>query len=204
MKKTFFAGALALALAACNSSDSDGGVRNLVDEDVRESGIVNTWKSECQNVLLDLFGLAAQREEFRIAGDIRKVTTYYETNDCKDAIIEVQETGSYDNVDKSGDNFEIDIHWDKVELKAINDRGRDLLETVQFCGFETWNVDQYQNVTDRTSDNPVIDRCWTKTPRDQFDLFRVDGDTLYFGSSADKSAPEGRPTSVDESVPYKK
>ncbi|MBX3039181.1 MAG: hypothetical protein KF789_00565 [Bdellovibrionaceae bacterium] len=205
LKKAIFAGSLALMLGACNSSDTSGsGVRNLTDEDVRESGIAETWKSDCQNISLDLFGLAAQKEEYRIGGDIRKVTTYYETNECTDAIIEVQETGTYGNVDKSNDNWEIDINWKTVEMKPVSDRGSEILTTLSFCQFADWPKDQAQNITDKTSENPILDRCWTKTPRDQYDLFQIRDGVLYFGQSADKGTPEGRPTVIDESVAFRK
>lgn len=209
MKKLVLIGSVAMALAACNSSDT-ADVRNFADPEVRESGIANTWKTECQNVLLDLFGVAAQTEEYRIGGDIRKVTTYYETNDCKDGVIEIQETGGYGNVEKLEDNqnqadvYKIDINWSDVQVRALNETGENLLSTVRFCGFEDWNTDQPQDVTGQTSENPVIDRCWTKTPRDQFDIFSVEGDSMYLGAGLDKSNPDNRPTAIDTSVEFKK
>ncbi|MBX2986374.1 MAG: hypothetical protein KF802_00620 [Bdellovibrionaceae bacterium] len=207
MKKLMMMAVMGLTVAAC-SRGNNGDIRNAVDPQVNETGLMSTWKAECRNLPLDLLKLSSQQDEYRIENDIRHITTIYGTDNCTEATVKVEEVGSYGNFDSiEGGNHKIDINWKTVKITPLSDAGRDLMNNVSFCGTDQWVTNEERDVTADTSNHELLDRCWTKTPRDQYDIVRIEGNKLQWGQSgisADRSTPEQRPTSIDTSVTYTK
>lgn len=190
----------ALALfPACNKADD---VANQVDEKVTELNVNDQWAAACGNVPLDIFGLSSQIEEYDIGASISRTTTLFHEDNCATPVIRVTENGSYEVGDKvPGDSYVFNVQYNSVSITPVNEDGKNILNTVQACGINDWAVGQTRDVTTASSDDPVLARCWTKTPRQIFDIVQVSGDQLKFGlvkDGKDKTSQEKRPTETDQ------
>lgn len=199
-----FAGAM---LGACANKNDETEVVNTVDPDVQAAGLQSTWKSGCHNVALDVLSLDSQTVEYQFGSDVNRVTTYYDADTCATPVLKIVEWGTYENFDPVEGHHKIDIQWQKVSITPMTDTTRDLLNTVGFCGFQQWSTNGERDVTAQSSIDPVVDRCWVKTPRGQFDLVHISGSNLQLGATTpdlDKTSAEKRPTAIDTQVTYSK
>lgn len=196
-----------LMLTACANKNDETEVINSVDADVQAAGLMNTWVSGCHNVALDIVGLDSQTVEYIFGTDLRRVTTYYDADTCATPVLKIVEWGTYENFDPVDGHYKIDINWQQVALTPMSDGVRDVLNTVSFCGASDWATNTEREVTAQTSVDPVLDRCWVKTPRGQFDLISISGSNLQLGEATadlDKTSAEKRPVTIDTQVTYSK
>lgn len=208
MTKKILLSLVAVALFVGCSDDSNDSPRSAVDSRLTQLGLITTWKAPCKNVVLDLFRLSAQQEALTFTdNDVTRETIYYAQDNCTEPTVKVDEKGNHGNIEKTAENadtYKIDINWKTASVTPASNAGRDLLNTIGFCGITSWVTGETREVTEQTSESPVVDRCWSKVPSDQFDLMAIRDGTLYLGTGSDKSTSDKRPTSLDTNVPYTK
>jgi hypothetical protein len=181
-------------------------VRDDIDREAQQLSVNDMWLAPCENAKLDWIGVSSKVERYEFGASLTKWTILFEEDSCSTPSIEIAETGDYNIGNKTAtEAYILDLNYRNVSVKALNEAGRDLLNTVQACGINDWAVGQGRDVTHATNDGAVLGRCWTKAPRQLFDIVRVSGDNLQFGyeeNGLDKSVPEKRPTRVENSVVF--
>jgi hypothetical protein len=191
----------ALMFTACGSRSGQHAVDNT-QPGVTEQQLNHRWTTGCENVNTDVFSLGSQTERYDIGSMFMKVTSYYDESSCTAPLIQVVESGdSQIGTQFPGNVANINIDYSSVSITALNDTGKDTLNTYQACGLTDWVVGQSRDVTAATSTNPQANHCWTKTPRTVFDIVQVIGTQLMFGLNAnglDKTTNDRRPNTIDD------
>ncbi len=176
-----------------------------IDEKVTELRLNDQWGSSCQNSILDIFGLSSQTELYDLGASLTKTTTYYREDNCAQPVVSVVENGSYNlGAAQANGGYALDGRIDSTYIVAVNADGQKTLNDLQACGINDWQVGVPRDVTAKTSDNP-LERCWTKAPRNFYDIVQVSGDQLKFGLNKDgknKTTPENRPLELDQEKIY--
>lgn len=193
VKLTLF-GALSL-LVACGSekSGNPGGIDGAFSSQA-------IWESSCLDS--DRFGLT-MISRFTIDGEaFSRTNQYHSDGSCSDLAVETVEEGSMVRVASTDGSptGAIDLNYQRVEITPIGDSGILALNTIYYCGMNTWQVGRLVDVTNLSGGN-----CWDRTPRTVRDIYSVSGNSLYFGvgSEKQKSGSASRPTAPDESRPWK-
>ena len=192
----------ALVFTACGSKSGQHAV-DKIQPGVTEQQLNHRWTTVCVKVDADIFSLGSQTERYDIGSIFSKITSYYAESNCITPLIQVAESGdSQIGAQLSGNMAKINIDYSSVSITALNDTGKDMLNTFQTCGLTDWVVGQSRDMTAATSLNPLANQCWTKTPRTVFDLVQVTGTQLKFGLNAnglDKTTSDRRPNTIDDS-----
>jgi hypothetical protein len=196
-----------LGFAAC-AKEADKAAA-AVDQKAKTLEINSKWISNCKNVTLDAFGIGSETEDFDFGASLSKTTLLFQENNCVTATVRITENGSYVVGNKlvNSDAYELNQHFDSVAIMPMNDAGVTQLNLIQACGINDWAVGVQRDVTAKSSDSPVIDRCWAKTPRDLYDIALISTDKLTFGlekDGKDRTAAEKRPTEIDGGVVFTK
>ncbi len=183
-----------LILSACGSKDSGnpGGVEGAFSSQA-------VWESSCLDS--DRIGLT-MRSRFEIEGDaFRKVNQYHSDGSCSDLAVESVEEGTLvrSAAADGTPSGNIDFNYSRVEITPTS-RGLLFLNTVSYCGSNTWQVGETRNVTQVSGRD-----CWDQTPRTVRDIYSVNGNDLYFGVGSDKqkSGSTSRPTAPDQNRIWK-
>lgn len=159
----------------------------------------STWTSSCSDS--DRFGLTMDSEFSLSSGSFIKVNRYYSDGTCNDLAVQTSETGdvTYSAADSSTGS--IDFSYDNIQVTPKNDAGILALNAVTFCGSNTWSLNDNRDVTQLSGG----EACWERTPRTVHDIYRIDGDNLYFGagSEREKGGSATRPTALDETRVWK-
>lgn len=184
-------------LAACSSDNSDSGNPGGVDGAFSTQAV---WESSCLDS--DRFGLTMV-SRFVIEGEaFTRTNRYHSDGSCSDLAVESVEEGTLARKASAegSPSGEIDLNYQRVDVTPMSAAGILSLNTVSYCGMNTWQVSQQKNITGRSGAN-----CWDQTPRTIRDIYYVRGNDLYFGvgSEKQKSGSASRPTAPDESRPWK-
>ncbi len=181
--------------AACSSdkTENPGGVEGAFSSQA-------IWESSCLDS--DRFGLTME-SRFEIDSDaFTRVNRYHSDGSCSDLSVETVEEGSLVRVPAADGSASgaIDLNYQRIEITPTSESGILALNTVSYCGANTWQVSQMRDVTHQSGTN-----CWDQTPRTIRDMYSVSGNNLYFGvgSEKQKSGSASRPTAPDESRPWK-
>lgn len=213
-KKLALCAALPFTMIACGASSSNDPVKN-VQQANKDSGLQQkSFRGDCSLRLLDAVatGLAtagqaavkSSREEFRFEGaTVMRTTSLYSSADCSDqAVLQFKETGDFsidDNQHTSDGGQNIDLHYKKLEVTSITDTGALIAKEVKLCGSEDWSAGTNREVNASAADVNCYRR---KVPADDINVYKRDGNTLYFGSHGLTGALTTRPTSVDMQTKY--
>ncbi len=166
------------------------------------------WATACANVSLDIFNISSSVEEVEFGAAVERKTTLFKEDNCQTPIVSIVEYGSYKigaQTPAGSRTYELDMRFDSVTITPVNQDGVNALNTVNACGVNDWAIGQARDVTAKTSDNPVLARCWVTTPRNQFNIVNVENDQLKMGvSTTDKDASTlgKRPTELDLEKPF--
>lgn len=215
MKKVLTISLAMLALVACSKDRNNDPVSNIreavKDKDLQEKVFV----SECAEKPIDalLTGLfsggkssiKAIRTAYFFAGaNVTRTTRLFNSLDCSgDAAFTFEELGDIkiDKDQKTNDGgFFIDMDFHSLKVKMATDAGATAANAVKLCKVSDWAAKQERDVTGASADV----NCYNaQVPRHNANVYRVDANTLYFGTQA-KSTNDGstRPTKVDTSVKY--
>lgn len=185
-----------LLIGGCGSSDQSGN-KGGVDGAFSSQAV---WESSCLDS--DRFGLT-MLSRFEIEGDaFRRVNQYHSDGTCNDLSVKTIEEGTLVRSDtvEGAPSGNIDLNYQRIDIIPVSEAGILALNTVTYCGSNSWVVNQQINVTGRSGEN-----CWDQTPRTVRDIFYVDGNNLYFGvgSEKQKSGSASRPTAPDQTRVWK-
>lgn len=204
--KLVLLGGLSLAMAACNSSDTKRAEGNAANAANTLSLMGNTYTSECTNLKLDLFKFAAQEVQYSIDGSgegIRRITTYFNANNCEQPVMKIEELGAYSNLTKTeNDNSFIDIQWKNVQVTPIDETVLAAMN-LGYCGITDWARMGTRDVTAAAGSTTCP--ATIKTPSSQYDLIHTSENVITLGRADeehDKTTPEKRPIEIEKNVVY--
>ncbi len=208
----------ALAFSACSKDSPAGRIAEGVDKSVQEGQLRSQkWVStECSTAGLAWTALGASSSnvimDFQGGGVVRTLQ-YFSSGDCNQAnlIGQVAYTGTADvstetSFDKDARVLDLNYTTGPVTVTIATDEARDRLNSalVPSCGINDWAVGQGRNIPLEKIGG--LD-CPLSKPAQMFDVFKTDGQTLFFGDSSgaqNGSTPELRPTSLDTAHGYRK
>ena len=192
---------LGLLVSGCGGAGAKDPVQAAKNE-ANAPQLTDHWESNCiKSKVLD----ASLRINYDFGGDIFKETqVYFSEEDCRlDAVAATLEySGTFKVYTNSSPN-QLDFDYTQALLTAKNERGRSLLDDLDFCGVEVWTINEVQNITTRERSL----KCPIKgTPHARLDIFRVIGDNrLEMGSGyIEKAAdqPAERPSEFAADAPF--
>jgi hypothetical protein len=127
--------------------------------------------------------IKGQRVAYLVSGaNITRTTRYFVSADCAgDAALTLEEKGTItlDKNQKTNDGgYNIDIDYNKLEVKISTKEGAEAASRVKFCGHEDWAVDQIRDVTAKAKE---VNCYGAPVPRHISNIYRVDANILYFG-----------------------
>lgn len=192
------AAALILGFTSCGTWKEKA--KDAVDNTNKAPELQNDWRGNCKDAgFLPLsaavalkFGLTDFERKLKLSGD----------GDCNTVDVTIKYTGTYtvgeqNETQKSLSVRPIDLRYDKVIVVALTDKGKDVLNTANFCGVNDWKIYEEYNLSDksRLTGCTLID-----LPETQYDVFSTSGDQLRFGQTGITSAtnnPSQRPTNIE-------
>lgn len=191
------------SLVGCgNDKDSPAA---SVGQALKDTNLQGSWLSQCTKATL-LFGYEIKSIELK-GNDVTMVTQGYTGSDCKPDTLaaEVKETGTFETGGSSQGGNNIQFTLQKASVRAKNDAGKALLNNVPpsgACGVNDWKVDEERDVTANTGEAT----CWSKTPRTLFDIYTIEGTTLFLGKgwASEKAGSDKRPRELDRRMPFAK
>lgn len=218
MKKLFFVSVAALAIAACDDGRNKNPITN-VEQATADRDLQASWISECKTdfseALKSAFATAniqdalkSYRLEYKFQGaNVTRTLNQYKTADCSGDTISFREVGDFrietDPNKKTNDGGKnIDMHF-KTVTAVVTANGVDVANAIQLCGVGGWNADDEREVTG----NSGAGNCYEiKVPRDVYNVYRVNADTLYLGTDPSGANTENdRPArAMNDSVQFKK
>lgn len=204
MKKLFFLSLSVLLIGACSKN---------VREAAKDKDLQNkTFVSECTPKPLEAFvtsletlfdgKTAGYKTSYKFTGaNVNRKTEVYSTLNCTgDAAYTFDESGTIsinkDQKYKSNDGgYLIDIDYDKLLVKVISEEGIKVANSKKLCGFADWTASKERDVTKQSNDI----KCYNSPlPRHVANLYRVDANVLYLGTSSKGDTKDSkRPSSLD-------
>lgn len=202
VSKLLLTALICLGVTACGKSENkDDGVADTIERTVEQFSLNDQWQGACRNERFDVFGIASSSERYDFGTSVTRVTTLFAADNCAEPAVEVRESGTYTLSDEvSADARALDIRYESAFLKPLTPNAANALNAIYACGNSRWSAGREVDVTAQTGD-PVTSRCWTKTPREVFDVAKISSSSLLLGLQEDpndKTSPETRPSAVDE------
>jgi hypothetical protein len=209
--KNYLTKSLALSAALVTGGCGSLGDKDDAPEEGKETieNIVNgidlvgtTWVGECyESDLLE----RSVRETYVFKGDdIVHVWALFDDAECENQLAEVKYAGEYKlkAEDLGASERKIDMNFAGAAATVNSENGTSVLETLDFCGIESWPMDQEIVLTDAVNSSlcPLPD-----LPSVDYDFLSADGNKLYFGTPRSTTASEeDRPTEVNSEVVFVK
>ncbi len=180
--------------AACSRDDAEQTVKNpklielgSVHEEIVRPGLIRV-----------IGGF--ERDSFEFKGnDVLKTVDVYASQDGGQPALTIFYKGTYDRgTDLGSEVYEINFHFQTVEMIARTEDAMKLLNGLTFCGKNDFKVGEAANLTANSADPlcPLDD-----VPFNVFDVYKVEGDRVFFGKG-DKTKAETRPHELDREHPF--
>ena len=142
---------------------------------------------------------------YRIVGaEIIHIHNYYSSTDCTgDPAIVFKETGDI-NIDKGSKTndggYNIDVNYTNLKAETQTPEGVQAANAVGLCGHNDWSKSKEFDVTAKAADA----QCYAAAvPRKILTIYRVDGNTLYWGGNMNSGRPAGeRPSQLNMVTKY--
>lgn len=204
-----------MMLAACDRHKNKNPFTNA-KETLKDTSIQGkVYESDCsvQPVSAAISGVMTggqasvkgARTQYKFEGaNVERRTLYFTAADCSGPIAftfdEIGEVDIKDDHAEDGARF-MDMSFKNVELQIESEDGAKVANAINMCRSNKWSKGDKQDVTPMSSD-PT---CYNGTvPRQVANIYKRDGDTLYFGSTAKKEVKDqNRPTSLDKGDAFK-
>ncbi len=184
-----------LLASACGSQVKD------VRQRIEEPQLMDTWEGKCAKS--DLLNLSA-KPRFKFSGNsYQEVHTFYSDADCVSQAVNITYKGELTLKETSAEQIrKVDFRFDHVEVAALNDAGKGVLDTVAFCGVKAWEVNKPLNLDGKTG----TVACPLRTvPTGEFNIFAVKEGVLYLGKTGLRggaAAEASRPTALETESPF--
>lgn len=188
-------------IAGCGSNEPGGRIVDGVAKEAVKVEMRAIWTAGCQDAgtLADLFDFKKMREEIDYGDSFKKTTTFFTDEACNTPAVVVTENGDFAVENQvQGKVYQLNQRFNSVSINPVSEDGKTKLNTVLACNKSDWTVNQAVDVTNDTS---AINRCWTKTPREIFDIVEIRDSKLRYGlveGTKDKSAADKRPEKLNE------
>jgi hypothetical protein len=196
-----------------NSTTSDP-IENVRQATKEEALQVKTFRSECQEKpinelvtgLMTGFGasMKSQRVQFRFEGaNVHRQTWMYSTRDCsgQEALIfdEGGEIKIHDGQTLADGSTAIDFDYRNVDVQVVSAAGAEIANSVKLCSGADWKSGDIRSVNANSEDW----NCYSaQVPRQEFNVYRLDGNVLLLGTDLQDNSADKRPTGVDQSIHY--
>ncbi len=202
---TLASGALAATLITACGDD------NTEIPFVQEPELNGRYTNEnCVNVGVGSVGLSYQETlRFETPDKFTRYQDYFLNADCSgDPEGVAQAEGTY-NVDNDGapdsEGGAMEIMVDQAFVTAQSEGLADALSAINYCGVESYQAGQKEEVSPNNSDNLT---CIVQSiPNTLYGVYSLNGDTLYLndgGVSEMSESQEDRPSNLDQGTAYNK
>ena len=206
---------LVLIFVSCNkSSDNNDPVVNT-QEVVKELNLQGkTFRGDCHDqpineILTGLLTLGeasvqSQRIQYRFTGaNVARVTHLYGARDCSGpeafTFEEAGEMRILENSKTADGATLIDFDFKKVDLTVSSQEGVVIANRIGVCNQSDWAINTKRDVTPTSAEFSCYN---VTTPRLEFNIYRLDGNVLYFGTQAKANTVETRPTVIRTELKY--
>lgn len=180
---------LSMGVAALSGCGKD------LKQATQEPRLMKVWEGQCATS--DLLRLSV-KPYFKFSGsEYKEVHTFYSEANCVGEAVDLTYRGEFTIRDEVAGARKVDFRFDHVEVTALNQKGKDTLEAVKFCGTPTWELGK----------NVVLDgktggvTCPLRTvPTGEFNIYAFENEKLFLGKAGLRGGPTkeaDRPTSVD-------
>lgn len=190
-----------LMLEACDRKSDLNPVANIRELSKDRALQSSKYQTDCAvrpltaavTALFSKNSLKSSRYQYSFDGDNVTLTTLmYPTADCTgESAFTFDERGTFSIQDPKtaeGAKF-IDINYKTVGVKVNSDDGARIANDLKLCGTQDWHNNSQADVTGNSKETT----CYgTAVPRSDFNIYRIDGSVLYFGSTEGNANPATR------------
>lgn len=214
-KKLLLLSALMAVLISCNKSTTNNDPVDNTRETLKDASLQEkTFRGDCHTkpineivtglLTLGEASVKSQRIQYRFTGaNVSRVTHLYSTRDCSGAeAFSFEESGELrinENQKTADGSTFVDFDFRKVELTISSQEGVIVANRIGVCNMTDWNVNQTREVTQQSGEIT----CYNMgTPRQEYNVYRIDnGNTMYLGHSK-ANTPDTRPTQIKTDLKY--
>lgn len=208
MKKALIAvAALTFAVVGCNKGRDANPISNIT-EAAKDVHLQNkTFSSVCSTSLGEmaktLGTVKSSRIEYHFVGDnVTHSTVYYQSTNCTgEPAYTFKEIGTFksDNSKDIDGGRPIDMNFKNVYVNVSSDAGRDAANSAKLCGVSNWEKGKDTDVTVHSADLTCNN---AQLPRSDYNIYRLDGGTLYWGSVLPVTDEADRPTKLQKNIQF--
>jgi hypothetical protein len=185
-------------MAGCMNTSTSATSQMMSEPAPSSMSLSGDWETTCRKQ--DWFDLSQVMERYIFkGGNTFEQTVRVFKDDCQETQITVKIAGKYDTLGAAkGEPYALNINFTvtSASLTAVSEDAVKMLNTLSYCGVKDWKTDKKIDLVDRG--------CTGLNYRSGeviFDIYRRDGDRLYFGRNlfylARESAAD-RPANIDE------
>jgi hypothetical protein len=187
----------ALSLVILFACSPEGARETVKNPKLIELGTIHEEK--IQPGLIRVLG-GSERDTFTFSGnEVQKAVDIYPGPEGGTPVMTVIYKGTYSRGNDLGnETYQIDLSYKTVELVARNEDAVKVLNTLNFCGKSDFALGVNADLTANSPEGlcPLDD-----TPSVVYDIYKVEGDRVFFGKG-DKTSAEKRPTELDRENPF--
>jgi hypothetical protein len=169
-------------------------------------GISGDWQSECSKAaLFGNFKSQSERYHFGDDGTFQKKFYFYSDDTCHDPSFVRQEDGTLKFQGKSTpkEGLTTDFSFTEVSIVPDNQSAVSELNTLNYCGVNTYAVGQASNVTAQSSNALCIGVKHAR--RTTYDMLKlIDDNHLALGNDAQEEDVNKRPQNVNTNLVFTK
>ncbi|MBY0370310.1 hypothetical protein K2X33_06455 [bacterium] len=192
MSRMLVTAATVFVLAACGRE---------ITQRLQDPQLMKTWENtEADGGVVRL----PMKSFIKYSGDdFEEVYTFYEKSDRAVPAAELRYSGTFFLHDKQASgNRAIDFDYRKAQLVALTEKGRKILEGLDVCGFETFEINKPNEITNIKKG---LDCPFRQVPTKQFGLYRIEDGKLLVGDGwgfkSVATAEKDRPSDLDRDNP---
>ncbi len=218
MKKLVIVCMAISSVIACDRAKNKNPITN-VQQAAKDTSLQNSvFESNCKPAPAEAFAtgvatglqtaLKTYRIQYRFQGaNVTRRLLYFTGTDCSAEALNFEERGEFrigDENKKTNDGGRpLDMQFGSVVATVISAEGVQIANAVQLCGNKDWLADGRERDVTGNSARP---NCYGgKVPRQDANIYRVDGDRLTLGNSGTDSVTEpNRPASFTGSERFSK
>ena len=192
---------LAILFSGCGGLGRDNPLAGAAQA-LSATDLQGSWKSDCHPVSSRVWSYERRTIEFN-SNDAILATEAYDDSDCSTRLGQIRHFGKFQTGGSSpgGNNLEFSLKSasfrpDPAGIASI------FTPSSRFCGV----TDPAPNVEYEVTAKSGGDNCVDKAPVDYYDIYAIEGRTLFLGAGPEAQKTDGskRPLSVDRALPFAK
>ncbi len=210
MKTLAFAFIIPVLLTACKDRRSNPVTQ--VQEAAKETDLQRTWESDCSTRPIDAVvtglmsggqaSIKGMRTQYKFTGaNVIRKTILFNHADCSGEAYVFEESGDFkihEDQKTTDGGKAIDMNFHSVKVTISDDVGATAANAISLCRRNNWARGDSVDVTSVAEDATCYN---AQVPRTNYNIYRVDGNHLYLGSSG-VVAGNQRPATLNFAYKY--